>query len=85
VLFIFSHRDRPGMIGVIGSAFGRHDVNIAAMNLGRTAPGGEAVGVLNLDSLPPPEAVAAATAHEHIFNYCVVKLPPADETPAWLG
>jgi D-3-phosphoglycerate dehydrogenase len=85
VLFIFSHRDRPGMIGVIGSAFGKHAVNIAAMNLGRSAPGGEAIGVLNLDSLPPPEAVAEATRHEHIFSHSVVKLPAADELPAWLG
>lgn len=85
VLFIFSHRDRPGMIGVIGGAFGKHQVNIAAMNLGRTAPGGEAIGVLNLDSAPPPEAVAEATRHEHIFSHCVVTLPPEGETPAWLG
>jgi D-3-phosphoglycerate dehydrogenase len=85
VLFIFSHHDRPGMIGVIGSTFGKHNVNIAAMNLGRQTPGGEAIGVLNLDSYPPAEAVAEAAKHPHISSVSVVKLPAADETPAWLG
>lgn len=85
VLFIFSHQDRPGMIGMIGNTFGKHGVNIAGMNLGRQTPGGEAIGVLNLDSLPPPEAVAEAAQHPHITSVSVVKLPPADETPAWLS
>ena len=85
VLFIFSHQDRPGMIGVIGNTFGKHGVNIAAMNLGRQAPGGEAIGVLNLDTAPPDEAVAEAAQHPHISSVSVVKLPAADETPAWLG
>lgn len=85
VLFIFSHQDRPGMIGMIGNTFGKHGVNIAGMNLGRQTPGGEAIGVLNLDSLPPPEAVDEAAQHPHITSVSVVKLPPADETPAWLS
>ncbi|OWK38856.1 phosphoglycerate dehydrogenase [Fimbriiglobus ruber] len=84
VLFIFSHFDRPGLIGFVGTTFGKHGVNIAAMNLGRQTPGGEAIGVLNLDGLPPQEAVDAAAAHEHIASVSVVKLPPEGEMPAWL-
>ena len=66
------------MIGVIGNTFGKHNVNIAAMNLGRQTPGGEAIGVLNLDTYPPAEAVAEAAKHPHISSVSVVKLPAAD-------
>ena len=65
-LLIFTHRDVPGLIGFIGTTFGRHDVNIAQMNVGREQPGGEAIGVVNLDSVPPEAAldeVEAAPRH----------------------
>lgn len=84
VLFVFSHHDRPGVIGFMGSTFGNHGVNIAAMNLGRQTPGGEAIGVLNLDTIPSEEAVAEVANHEHITSVSVVKLPAAGELPGWL-
>ena len=40
-LFVFTHRDVPGLIGFIGTTLGRHKVNIAQMNVGREHPGGE--------------------------------------------
>ena len=55
-LLVFTHKDVPGLIGFIGTTFGRHNVNIAQMNVGREQPGGEAIGVVNLDSVPPEEA-----------------------------
>jgi D-3-phosphoglycerate dehydrogenase len=78
-LFIFTHRDVPGLIGFVGTQFGLHQVNIAGMNVGRTgnAPGGEAIGVLNLDTWPPDEALASVRGHESISSVSVVKLPPA--------
>ncbi len=85
VLFVFSHHDRPGVIGFMGSTFGKHAVNIAAMNLGRQTPGGEAIGVLNLDTVPSPAAVEEVGNHDHITSVSVVKLPPAGELPAWLA
>ena len=85
LLFIFSHYDRPGVVGFMGNTFGKHGVNIGAMNLGRQAPGGEAIGVLNLDAYPPEAAVNEISQHEHIISASVVKLPAEGETPAWLG
>ena len=48
ILMIFAHRDTPGVIGKVGSIFGRHRVNIAQMSVGRAAdtPGGDAIGIL---------------------------------------
>jgi D-3-phosphoglycerate dehydrogenase len=85
VMLIFLHRDAPGLIGHIGTAFGRHAVNIAQMTVGRQAPGGEAIAVLNLDSVPPDEALAEVRGHTQIHSIAVVKLPPAGVMPAWFG
>ena len=79
------HRDVPGLIGFIGTIFGKHDVNIAQMTVGRQQPGGEAIAVLNLDSQPPEEALKEVQAHPQISSLSVVKLPPAGEMPPWFG
>src|SRR5262245_53221555 len=85
VLLVFTHHDVPGMIGFIGTIFGEHSVNIAQMTVGRQTPGGEAIGILNLDSPPPEPALAAVKGHPAIRSLTVVKLPPAGELPGWLG
>jgi D-3-phosphoglycerate dehydrogenase len=85
IMLIFTHRDVPGMIGYIGTIFGKHKVNIAQMTVGRAAPGGEAIGVLNLDTLPSEAALKQVRSHPQISSLCVVKLPAAGELPAWVG
>jgi len=83
VMLIFTHRDVPGLIGFIGTIFGKHQVNIAQMTVGRQIPGGEAIAVLNLDSMPPEDALKEVRAHPQISSLSVVKLPKAGEMPAW--
>ena len=85
-LLIFTHQDVPGIIGHVGTAFGRHKVNIAQMSVGRAEqnPGGNAVGVLNLDSPPPQAALDDMMAMEGIETVDMIALPEADELPAWL-
>ncbi len=85
IMLIFTHRDVPGLIGFIGTIFGKHQVNIAQMTVGRQQPGGEAIAVLNLDSQPPEDAIKEVRAHPQISSLSVVKLPPAGEMPAWFG
>ena len=85
VMMVFTHRDVPGMIGFIGTIFGKHGVNIAQMTVGRQAPGGEAIGILNLDTPPADAALAEVKAHPQIDTISVVRLPPAGELPRWLG
>ncbi len=53
-LLVFTHMDRPGLIGFIGRTLGDEGVNIGQMNVGREEQGGEAIGVVNLDSAPRP-------------------------------
>jgi D-3-phosphoglycerate dehydrogenase len=83
-LLVFTHNDVPGIIGAVGTIFGNHKVNIAQMSVGRSAPGGAAIGVLNLDSLPPAAALAEVTAHKDIESVRVIELPRAGQLPTWL-
>ena len=85
ILLVFTHQDVPGIIGRVGTAFGGLGVNIAQMTVGRSAPGGDAIGVLNLDQEPSAEAVAAVLACPGVKSAKVVKLPPAGQLPYWLA
>jgi len=85
VLLVFTHQDVPGIIGRVGTAFGQLGVNIAQMTVGRSTPGGDAIGVLNLDQEPSAEALAAVLSCPGIRSARVVKLPPAGQLPCWLA
>ena len=74
VLFLMNNKDRPGMVGHIGTLMGRYHVNIANMSLSRDDAGGQALTVLNLDSVPPPEVLAEIMSDPNISNVRVVKL-----------
>jgi len=86
-LLLFTHRDVPGLIGFIGTTFGRHNVNIGQMNVGREQdePGGEAIGVVKLDSVPPDSAIEEVKAHPEVLSVSVIKLPKSGEMPPWLS
>ncbi|MBK9795050.1 MAG: phosphoglycerate dehydrogenase [Holophagaceae bacterium] len=67
-MLLLSYLDRPGMIGKIGTLLGRHEINIAFMNLGRREKKGEAMVILSVDSPVPPAVVAELkTATEATF------------------
>jgi len=53
-----TNADRPGYIGALGSALGGAGVNIATFHLGRSAQGGDAIALVEVDS-PLTEAVLA--------------------------
>ena len=74
VLFIFENTDRPGIVGMVGTIFGKHGVNIAGMSLSRDKVGGRALTVLNLDSVPGSELVAELVASGDIYNCQTVNL-----------
>jgi D-3-phosphoglycerate dehydrogenase len=58
--------DKPGFIGRIGTLLGARGINIGTFNLGRRAPGGEAVLLLSLDDPLSPEVVAEAERLEGV-------------------
>ena len=83
-LLIFQHSDVPGIIGAVGTICGRHDVNIAQMAVGRASPGGEAIGILNLDTVASANLIEEIARHEAISRVRCIELPPAGALPLWL-
>jgi D-3-phosphoglycerate dehydrogenase len=74
VLFLMNNKDRPGIVGYIGTLMGRHNVNIASMSLSRDTLGGNALTILNLDSVPPAELLEEIQKDTDISNLRVAKL-----------
>lgn len=85
LLLLYRHIDRPGVIGYIGTIFGKHQVNIAHMALGRlkNEPGGESIAVLNLDNAPSAEALAEVAQNDAVQSVQLVRLPPAGAPLPW--
>jgi D-3-phosphoglycerate dehydrogenase len=86
IMLIFTHHDVPGIIGKVGTIFGKHSVNIAQMSVGRGSDqaGGQAVGVLNLDSSPSEACLREISSVEGIETVHCLTLPPAGTLPTWL-
>jgi D-3-phosphoglycerate dehydrogenase len=57
-MLVVRNDDRPGMIGVVGTALGDGGINIADMDVGR-APSGSALMVLATTAPVPPEIIHA--------------------------
>jgi D-3-phosphoglycerate dehydrogenase / 2-oxoglutarate reductase len=74
VVLLLNNKDRPGIVGYLGTLMGRHTVNIASMSLSRDTAGGRALTVLNLDAVPPPQAMAELEKDPDITNVRVVQL-----------
>jgi D-3-phosphoglycerate dehydrogenase len=74
VVLLLNNKDRPGIVGYLGTLLSKHNVNIASMSLTRDSEGGSAMTVLNLDSVPPAEVLDRLEHDPDIMNVRVVKL-----------
>jgi hypothetical protein len=73
MVFTF-HRDRPGLIGLVGTLLGKADINISSMHVGRMAPRGEAMMVLTVDEPVPQSAIAEIVSLSNIHRAYSVQL-----------
>ena len=53
------YSDKPGVVGAVGNALGKSGINIAGMQVSRSAAGGEALMALTVDSLISDELIAS--------------------------
>jgi D-3-phosphoglycerate dehydrogenase / 2-oxoglutarate reductase len=60
-MFYIVNEDKPGFIGKLGTILGDAKVNIANFTLGRSAPGQDAIALIEVDGAVPA-AVAEAVA-----------------------
>ena len=75
-LVITHNDDRPGVIGDVGTVFGKHGINIASMTFGRKADSQEACLALTLDAVPSPEVLDELRAMDFMRRVHYVSLPP---------
>ena len=67
VLFVRNY-DKPGFIGALGNALGAAKVNIATFHLGRTAPGGEAIALVEVDQGLTPTILDTVRALPNVIQ-----------------
>ena len=65
ILLIYNS-DQPGMIGLIGTILGKHNINIADMTVGRSRIGEVALTLINVDSLVPRSVIKTIAAQKKI-------------------
>ena len=73
-LLLLNNKDRPGIVGHLGTLLAKYNLNIANMSLSRDTAGGLALTVLNLDSAPPQAVLDELQKDGDISNVKVVKL-----------
>jgi D-3-phosphoglycerate dehydrogenase / 2-oxoglutarate reductase len=54
--------DKPGFIGKFSGTMGDAGINIATFHVGREAPGGNAIALIEIDGEMPPEVLAKVEA-----------------------
>jgi D-3-phosphoglycerate dehydrogenase len=65
MLYITNY-DRPGFIGHLGTVLGDNNINIARMQFGRDAPGGNAIALVSVDQTVPADVMAEINRLEHV-------------------
>jgi len=53
------YSDKPGVVGIVGNALGKSGINIAGMQVARSAAGGEALMAITVDSVISDELTAS--------------------------
>lgn len=61
-----TNEDKPGMIGALGQTLGAAGVNIATFNLGRSAPGADAIALIAVDQPVSDDVLKKVQAIPHV-------------------
>ncbi len=67
-MLYFTNEDRPGLIGAVATILGEAGINIATFNLGRREPGGDAIGLIGVDSVVPDEVEAQLRSRAAVID-----------------
>ena len=61
-MIYITNLDKPGFIGRFSSTLGDAGINIATFHVGRDAPGGNAIALIEVDGDVPPDVLAKVQA-----------------------
>jgi len=73
-MLVARNKDKPGVIGLIGSVLGKNNINIASMFNARETIGGEALTVYDLDVEVPQSVLDELLADERITELKTITL-----------
>jgi D-3-phosphoglycerate dehydrogenase len=73
-MILIYNQDQPGMIGLLGTILGTHNINIADMTVGRSNIGHHAVMVISVDSRVPRSVLQHIANQDRVFFVKQVKL-----------
>ena len=76
MLFV-TNRDKPGLIGALGTILGDAGINIATFHLGRSNQGGSAIALIETDGSTSPDLLRVIMSLEHVVTAVSMKFPPA--------
>ncbi|MGH6913784.1 MAG: ACT domain-containing protein, partial [Geminicoccales bacterium] len=68
-----ANEDKPGLIGALGKTLGDAGVNIATFHLGRAAPGGDAIALIQVDEAIPEPVLERVRALPHIKQVATLR------------
>jgi D-3-phosphoglycerate dehydrogenase len=74
-MLIVMNKDKPGVIGNIGTLLGKNNINIARMQFGREKRGGKAVSVVSIDSPVPSKVLAIIKKYPNVLSVKQIHLP----------
>jgi D-3-phosphoglycerate dehydrogenase len=61
-----TNTDKPGFIGNFAGLLGGAGINIATFHVGRDVPGGNAIALVEIDGIMPPDILAKVRALPHV-------------------
>jgi len=73
-MLVVFNKDVPGIIGQIGTIFGKNKINVASVSFGRDEKGGKAVSVWNVDSDVPKKVLDELRSAKNVEGVKLVKL-----------
>ena len=73
-MLLITNRDRPGVIGFIGTTLGNHKVNIADMHLSRIRSKGLAICLVTLDSPLSGKVLRALKEYDNIIETTIIEV-----------
>ncbi|OGW90726.1 MAG: phosphoglycerate dehydrogenase [Omnitrophica bacterium RIFCSPHIGHO2_02_FULL_63_14] len=73
-MLLVSNRDVPGIVGQVGTILGNNRINIAGMTFGRDTPGGQAMTLLNIDSVAPANVIEEIRKSKNVLDAKLIKL-----------
>ena len=73
-MLVVFNRDVPGIIGQIGTIFGRSNINVASVSFGRDEKGGNAISLWNVDSDVPKKVLDEIAKAKNVQDIKLIRL-----------